>query len=117
MFPGSDELFLPTLRRGGAGCITACANVISTELGALWRAWRADGDNADVDAVNTSLSAARRVISQYPLPPALKALMARHSDDDGWMVLRPPLMNLSDADRQKLYGEFDGVGVSLPQAA
>jgi len=43
--------------------------------------------------------------------------MARHSDDDGWMVLRPPLMNLSDADRQKLYGEFDGVGVSLPQAA
>jgi len=117
VFPGSDELLLPTLRRGGVGCITACANVVSAQAGALWQAWNAEGDGDTVAAMHEPLTAARNVITKYPLPPALKALMSRHTGDAGWLNLRPPLMELSEADKQALFAEFDGIGVTLPKAA
>ena len=117
VFSGSDELLLPLLRRGGAGCITACANVVSSLAGELWRAWNEEGDGETVARVHERLTQARLTIYKYPLPPALKALTARNTGDEGWLTVRPPLRNLSDADRDALFQAFDAIGVDLPKAA
>ncbi len=43
--------------------------------------------------------------------------MARHSGTDGWLNIRPPLMPMNDAARDKLFKNFDAIGFDLPMAA
>ena len=116
-FAGADDLMLPLLRRGGAGCITAAANVTSPFNAAVYNAWVKDGDTAAVEAAHEALTALRFTVSEYPYPPGLKALIARHTGNDGWLNIRPPLMALSDAGRQDLYNKFDALGSPMPVAA
>ncbi len=116
-FAGADDLMLPLMRRGGVGCITAAANVSSKLNAEVYRLYRECGESAELEAVQAKLTELRKTVSAFPYPPALKALMARHSGNDGWLNIRPPLMRLSDADRQKLYDAFDGLGTPMPAAA
>ena len=114
VFAGSDELMLPLLEAGGAGCITACANVGFKLAGELYQGWT-NGD--DVQAIHETLTAVRHTIVKFPLSTALKTLMARHSGNDGWLNIRPPLMRMNDADRNALYETFDAIGYQVPLAA
>lgn len=111
---GSDELLLPLIEAGGAGCITACANVASVLAAEVYGGWLKGGD---IQAVNEKLCAVRQVVSQFPLSTALKTLMSRHSGDDGWLNIRPPLMAMNIADKEKLFRDFDAIGFQLPLAA
>jgi len=70
-----------------------------------------------IQAVNEKLCAVRRVVCQFPLSTALKTLMARHSGNDAWLNIRPPLMPMNDADKEKLLRDFDAIGFQLPLAA
>lgn len=116
-FAGADDLMLPLLRRGGAGCITAAANVTSSLNAAVYNGWVNNGDTPEVEAAHEELSAMRFTVSEYPYPPGLKALIARHTGKDGWLNIRPPLTRLSDADRNDLYQKFDALGSPMPAAA
>ncbi|MBC8337810.1 MAG: dihydrodipicolinate synthase family protein [Rhodospirillales bacterium] len=111
VFAGSDELMLPLIEAGGAGCITACANVGSKLAGEVYQGWK-NGD--DVQATHETLTAVRNAIVKFPLSTALKTLMARHSGTDGWLNIRPPLMRMNDADRDALFDAFDAIGFSIP---
>ena len=88
VFSGSDELLLPLLEGGGAGCITACCNVASPLAAAVHAAWR-NGDRENAVAVQQTLSEVRRIISAYPLSAALKALLALTVAGRG-LGARPP---------------------------
>ena len=111
---GSDEFLLPLLEAGGAGCITACANVATVLAAEVYGGWLKGGD---IQAVNEKLCAVRRVVCQFPLSTALKTLMARHSGNDAWLNIRPPLMPMNDADKEKLFRDFDAIGFQLPLTA
>jgi 4-hydroxy-tetrahydrodipicolinate synthase len=101
VFSGSDELLLPLLEGGGAGCITACCNVASPLAAAVYEAWR-KGDRANAEAVQQTLSAVRRIVAAYPLSAALKGLLAVLSGQDDWARVRPPLVALDRASRDAL---------------
>ncbi len=101
VFSGSDELLLPLLEGGGAGCITACCNIASPLADAVYAAWR-NGDRANATAVQQTLTEVRRIVSAYPLSAALKALFALSSRQEGWARVRPPLVALDDASRDVL---------------
>jgi len=111
---GADDLLLPVLQGGGGGCITACANV-GSRLAADVYAGHLAGRN--IDAAQERLVAVRQVISQFPLPPALKTLMARHTGKDGWLNVRPPLTRLSEEQKASLFAAFDGIDYEMPAAA
>ena len=111
---GADHLMLPVLEAGGAGAITACANVCSSPLGALHAAFRAGGETA---ALHEQVTAVRHTVSEFPLSAALKQLVARHTGDDRWLRVRPPLTLLSDEQVSALYAAFDAIGYDLPAAA
>ncbi len=117
VFSGADDLMLPLLKRGGAGCITAAANVSSFLNGAVYNGWVAGGESPDVLAAHETLSAMRKAVSGYPLPPALKALTARNTGKAGWENLRPPFVPLTDAQRSELFAAFDAIGTPIPAAA
>ena len=111
VFSGSDELMLPLLEAGGAGCITAVSNVASALAARVYAGWR---DGADIEADNALLVAVRQAIVRYPLSAALKEIMARLTGDDDWRRVRPPLVTMEDGDAAALIGALDDTGYVPP---
>lgn len=108
---GADDCMLPLLEQGGGGCITACANVASPLLHDVYKGFHA---GEDVSEANAKLVKVRQEVSKFPGPPALKALMARHTGNDTWKNIRPPLMNLNDDQSAALFAAFDSIGYQIP---
>lgn len=108
---GADDLLLPLLEQGGGGCITACANVASPLAGEVYRGFVA---GEDVSMANGKLLKLRNEVSKFPLSAGLKALMARHSGNDSWLNLRPPLQNLNTDQAAALFDSFDVIDFKMP---
>jgi len=105
VFPGAESYLLDALRLGGAGCISATANVNVAAMAKLIREYK----SADADAMQRALTAMRAAIQKFPLVPANKAILARMHDDDGWNVVRPPLVPLAAAAKADLFASLDAL--------
>ncbi len=114
VFAGSDELLLPLIEAGGAGCITACANVGAPLANEIYKGWKKGGN---VLSQHKTLSSLRNTIMQYPLSTALKTLMARHVVNDDWLNIRAPLTRMSNSDRENLFKTFDSIEYSIPSVS
>ena len=113
VYAGDDSLLRPMLQVGGAGCITAAANVncsIGAEVYANW-------GNAAGEAAQLVLTATRKAVTSVPLIPGLKALVARNTGDPHWTAIRPPHLSLSASHEAALFAAFDASGVRLARAA
>lgn len=113
VFCGDDGALHGMLNAGGAGCITAAANVGSAVSAVVYANW----NNATGAEAQVTLSAIRKAVVSAPLIPGLKALIARHTGNPAWQNMRPPHMRLGAEAQAKLYAAFDACGVSLRKAA
>jgi 4-hydroxy-tetrahydrodipicolinate synthase len=113
VFPGSESFLLPALRAGGAGCISATANVNPGPITRLAATWRQD----DADAHQAGLDAVRNVFQSYVMIPALKTAIAHYGDDADWLTVRPPLVELDEAERADLIKRLDAVNFTMPGLA
>ncbi len=111
VFAGSEVFLLANMRNGGVGCISATANINPARIRCLFDHWQ-DGN---ADAVQEELSATRAVVQKYPMIAALKATVAHYGGDSGWATVRPPLVELSAADRGALADALDARGFSMPE--
>lgn len=102
VFVGSEQFLLRNLRGGGAGCITATANVNGRAIARAFRE-RTEERQAEIDAV-------RAAFEKLPLIAALKETLAQRTGDPRWRVLRPPLVELSAEQRQSLQQALKGAG-------
>jgi 4-hydroxy-tetrahydrodipicolinate synthase len=113
VYCGDDGALQSLLAAGGAGCITAAANVGCSVSARVYAAWdKAAGAEAQVQ-----LAAIRKAVTSAPLIPALKALVARRTGEPAWNNIRPPHMRLSAEAANKLFAAFDACGLSLGEAA
>jgi 4-hydroxy-tetrahydrodipicolinate synthase len=113
VYCGDDGALHALLQEGGAGCITAAANVGSAVSQVVYSNWdRALGAEAQV-----TLAAIRKAVTSAALIPGLKALVARHTGDAAWHNMRPPHMKLSAEQQAKLFATFDACGLKLAAAA
>ncbi|MGE4407926.1 dihydrodipicolinate synthase family protein [Pseudomonas sp.] len=110
VYAGSELFLLQTLRAGGAGCISATANVNPAPIVRLARTWQAD----DADAQQAALVRTRKLFERFPMIPALKAATARYSGGEGWARPRPPLVELDAAQRKELFATLDETGFDMP---
>lgn len=113
VYCGSESFLLGTLRGGGAGCISATANVNPGAIARLARDWR----SAEADAQQAALDAVRKVFQSFPMIPALKEAIAQFARDDGWRTLRPPLVPLASGQRASLRASLDALGFAMPGLA
>ncbi|MGY6271666.1 dihydrodipicolinate synthase family protein [Achromobacter denitrificans] len=112
VYAGSEAFLLQTLRAGGVGCITATGNVNPGPIVALHRHWQ----EADADERQAGLNAIRNAFQQFPMIPAMKAAIAWKSGDAAWATVRPPLVELDDAQTAALKSALDGSGFDMPGA-
>ncbi len=110
IFAGSEPFLLATMRGGGAGCISATANVNPGPIHGLYASWQA----ADADAQQAALDVVRRTFQKYPMIPALKQAIAHWSGEPGWAKLRPPLVELSDGQASSLIADLKQCGFDMP---
>ena len=110
VFAGSEQFLLDAMRAGGAGCISATANVNPGAIHHLFAHWR----DEDADARQAALTAFRQAIAEQPMIPALKAVIGLVTDDPGWGRVRPPLRRLDDAQVARLSEALDRFGFEMP---
>jgi 4-hydroxy-tetrahydrodipicolinate synthase len=110
VFAGTETILLATMRGGGAGCISATANVNPAPIHRLFETW----NDADADAQQVSLNAIRQTFQKYPMIPALKQAIAHWSNDPGWAKVRPPLVELTEDQKEVFVTELKQRGFHMP---
>lgn len=99
---GDERDLAAGVRLGGQGAISGIANLYPYRLLPMINEGREDP--AMIEAVNELL--------KFPVTPAVKALVAHHSGDEGWRRARAPLQALSDSDFKRLTSIFDRLFVA-----
>ena len=110
MFAGNETLLLANMRAGGAGCISATANVNPAAIDRLFRNWR----SGEAEAIQASLNDVRLAVQQFPLVPALKKIVSHFASDPEWNRLRPPLVELAESDGRKLISDLEKLRFEMP---
>lgn len=112
VFAGSEQFLLGTLRAGGAGCISATANVASPLVAHLLTKW----ESPEADLIQEHLSRIRKAVEQWPMIAALKALMQDLTGQDAWMNLRPPLSPLPTNEAKRCVQLYKTVFAAATQS-
>jgi len=110
VFAGSEAFLLDNMRHGGKGCITATGNVNPGPIDIVFRKWQ----TADADALQSGISATRKIVQKQPMIPALKALIAHFGNDPQWKTVRPPLVELTREQEEVLILELKNAGFAMP---
>ena len=111
VFPGSETHLLEALRHGGAGCISATANVNVAAMSRLVREWQTPA----ADGMQQAIAGVRAAVQRFPLVAANKAILAEMHDAPEWNVLRPPLVPLAEEARAQLFAALEQAQFSLKQ--
>ncbi|MEQ8952523.1 MAG: dihydrodipicolinate synthase family protein [Gammaproteobacteria bacterium] len=106
VFCGSESFLLRTMQHGGAGCISATANVNPAMIVRLFESWSA----ADAEQQQQRLDQIRQIFQDRPMIPALKGALASYGKDPQWLRVRPPLVGLTAE-------QFAGLEQAMQQAA
>lgn len=115
VFTGTERLLLPTLQAGGAGCISATANVTASLAARVVSRWKTD---EEASALQETLTDLRTAFGPLPTIAALKYVLSQLQDAPDWRAIRPPLVPLSEDERmsvQELAEDLRGT-VELPGA-
>src|SRR6266850_5485817 len=113
VFVGSESFLLANMRNGGAGSISATANVNPAAIHKLYRQWNTADD---ADAQQSKLNVVREVFSSRKFPSmiaALKQAIAIYADDPEWARVRPPLVELTTAQAKLLATELKRIGFAM----
>jgi len=110
VFPGSETFLLQGMRAGGVGCISATANVNPGAIARLFATWKAE----DADTQQGRLNEIRSIFASHPMIPALKAAIAHYGGDASWATVRPPLVELTQAQQASLTADLDKAGFAMP---
>lgn len=109
VFPGTETLLVDALKIGGAGCITATANINPAGIRGVYDSWRAAED--DVSELVAEIANVRQAIQAHPMIPGLKYLVAEMRSDPQWRVVRPPLVELDEDTGAALATQLAGLGM------
>jgi len=113
VFAGNETTLLATLRGGGAGCISATANVNAAAIHDLYANWQ----SADADGRQEKLNDFRFAMEKFPMIPALKETIASFTGNPEWSRVRPPLIELTAPERKGLHAELEKRDFQMPGLA
>ncbi|MEJ0071514.1 MAG: dihydrodipicolinate synthase family protein [Pseudomonadota bacterium] len=101
------------MKLGGAGCISATANINPGPIHQLFANWQAP----DAQKLQDKLNDLRLAVQKFPVLPALKQTIADHLDDPVWATVRPPLTPLTQEQITGLRAALKERGFTMPGLA
>jgi 4-hydroxy-tetrahydrodipicolinate synthase len=122
VFVGSETFLLANMRNGGAGTISATANVNPAAIDALYaecsrnQTWAIGHEASALESQQARLNVVRDVFSSREFPSmiaAIKKAIAIHTNDPEWARMRPPLVELTTEQAKFLAGELQTIGFAM----
>src|SRR5882724_12917308 len=116
VFVGSESFLLANMRNGGAGTISATANVNPAAIYELYTVASAVSADVDLERQQVRLNVVREVFSSRKFPSmiaALKQAIAIYANDPEWARVRPPLVELTTEQAKLLGAELKAVGFAM----
>ena len=100
VFCGTEGLLLKNMQGGGGGCISGMANVLPHVIRDLYDNWKA----ADAEDRQNRTNWVRDAIleSGFNMIASLKVIVADQTGRQGWSRVRPPLVDLTEAEQEQL---------------
>ena len=112
VYTGTETLLLDILNKGGAGCITATANLIAPECQRVYQAWKNNKQKVAEEA-QMNLTNLRKTLENYPLVSELKSLFASKTNAEEWKNMLPPFDPILDKQVEELTEQIKGLGLDL----
>ena len=110
VFAGSETFLLQNMRGGGAGCISATANINPAAIHELYENWQSE----KAETMQAELDAVRSAVEKYPMIPALKSIIRDLRGDAQWETVRPPLVALADDQKSELLDALHELDFQMP---
>jgi 4-hydroxy-tetrahydrodipicolinate synthase len=113
VFVGSESFLLANMRNGGAGTISATANVNPATIHKLYTEWNTADD---ADQQQSKLDVVRDVFSSRKFPSmiaALKQAIAIFRNDPEWTRVRPPLVELTTEQAKLLAADLKAIAFAM----
>jgi 4-hydroxy-tetrahydrodipicolinate synthase len=111
VFSGSERFLLETMKAGGAGCISAMANINPAAIVSLYQGW----NSGEADALQERLNAARGAFDGVTMIPALKRAAADYGGCASFRFVRPPLVAAADSDWTRIKSRLNQLAFTMPQ--
>ena len=132
VFVGSESFLLANMRNGGAGTISATANVNPAAIHELYgkcsgvcgerrgnmKALGTSASTTELEALQVRLNVVREVFSSRKFPSmiaAIKRAIAIYRNDPAWARVRPPLVELTTEQAKLLAEQLRVTGFAMPQ--
>ena len=123
VFVGSESFLLANMRNGGAGTISATANLnpaaihkLYAKLDPLRQRTLQHNETArlDLEGQQARLNVVREVFDRkYPMIAALKQAIAIYRNDPEWARVRPPLVELTAEQAKMLAAELKAISFTI----
>src|SRR5215471_9537081 len=120
VFVGSESFLLANMRNGGAGTISATANVNPAAIYALYAACadksKFENRESELEQQQARLDMVREIFSNKKFPSmiaAIKQAIAVYANDPEWIRMRPPLIELTTAQAKLLEAELQRIGFTM----
>jgi len=114
VYTGTETLLLDILRKGGAGSITATANLIAPECQHVFQAWK-NGPSEAADQAQKHLTALRIAFASYSFVSEMQSLLAAQTNSEEWNHMLPPFAQLPDEQVEELTEQIKVLGLDLSQ--
>lgn len=109
VFPASESFLLEALRIGGAGCISATANINPSGIRALYSGYK----TSQAEMLQSRATSIRQIFQPLPMIAAMKATLAHWRHDPSWSHLRPPLTTLPPTVTERLLDQVSAAGIDM----
>ena len=96
VFSGSDSLALPVMQGGGAGAITATANISVKLLSFIVKFAKNSDRSQELKKAHILQDSIRKIVFSQEQISFMKAIMRINTKDSIWENIMPPLVSLND---------------------
>jgi 4-hydroxy-tetrahydrodipicolinate synthase len=110
VFSGNEKPLVDNVKAGGAGCISATANI---NPGAIAETFRKVA-TPEAEALQKKINNVRGVMQGYVMIPAMKYVIAHYGADPAWNRVRPPLVEVTDSQGRAAVEKLEGLGFTMP---
>jgi 4-hydroxy-tetrahydrodipicolinate synthase len=110
VFSGNEKPLIENVKAGGAGCISATANINPGKIAETYKAW----NKPEGEKLQAWINDVRGVMQGYVMIPGLKYCIAHYGADAAWTPVRPPLVETEEKAGREMIAKLDKLGFTMP---
>jgi 4-hydroxy-tetrahydrodipicolinate synthase len=110
VFSGNEKPLIDNIKSGGAGCISATANINPGKIAETYRTYA----TPEGEKLQSWINDVRGVMQGYVMIPALKYCIAHYGSDSAWTPVRPPLVEIDEKAGKDMIAKLDKLGFTMP---